>query len=312
MAVVFYFVTHAFTKACLIAGAGSVERAMDGEADIRKMGGLKQFMPSTSLVFLVSAAIISGFPAGSCFFSMSELLHGTFILPFTIGWNLVAGVAGYMLIPLTAYYMFRLYYRTYEGEYHGPVNVEPRDPPRTMVNVTRLLAVLAIAGGLIGLPNSNLNVLKNLLVPVTEDSAMAAMTFWGRTELPSFPWIFMAITTLLFFSGYGIARNIYRHRPDDAKLHKFRRRGLHMLLWEEFRIDTIYNELFIKPAKWFASWLWLTLDEDVIDHGVIEGSGHAVTSLSRIVSALRTGHTRYYVLYIVTAVTLLMWLLRWL
>ncbi len=307
-AAIFHLVTHAVVKSCLILSVGSVKYAMEGETDIRRLGGLKSLLPFTRVAFLAAVAALSGFPMLAGFFSVSEIFHGTFTLPFIFGWKWLAGIVGYAAIPVTAFYAYRLYYRIFEGEYHKPPGVEPSEPDLSMEAPVWISAALSVIGGIIAFPKPEFNVIDRYLSPVIDPPMISAIGFWGRTEDAFSSYFFMPITVGVFLIGYWVARNIYLRRPDDPREFKIHHKDLHMYLWDELRVEEILDVILIRPAKWIVSWLWREVDEGLIDRGIVEGTGKSTFILARMVNLLRNGYTRYYLLYLAIFITLVIWL----
>src|SRR6185503_19446643 len=150
-AAIFHVMTHAFFKACLFLGAGSVIHGCGGEQDMRKMGGLKKYMPRTHLTMLIATIAIAGIPPLAGFFSKDEILANAF--PH----HKLIWIIGVITAGLTAFYMFRLYFMTFHGSYRGnghhAHSHDPHESPLSMTAVLAILAVLAVIGGFIGLPH---------------------------------------------------------------------------------------------------------------------------------------------------------------
>jgi len=309
IAVLFHLLTHAVTKTCLVLGAGSIVQGTGGISDLRKLGGLKKWMPRTRLPFLLAAASLAGFPLTAMFISYSAILQHSFILPFAFGWNLLAGFLGYFGIVLTAFYIFRLFYKAFEGEYRGPSDSEPTECSSSISSILWILAGLSIAGGIFAIPVPGLNFIRSSLSPIFSSDIGYGLDFWNLNSIQVLPWIFMAVTFLLFYSGYGTARNAYLIRPDSEKETKIRYKRARLFLWEELRIAEAYEAIFVKPGSWLASWLWKLVDEEFIDRGIVEGTSKAQDIIGKWFSSLRNNYVRIYALYIIIAITLLVWLL---
>ena len=166
---VFHVITHAFFKACMFLGAGSVIHAMGGEQDMRNMGGLKKYMPITSITFLLSCFAIAGVPPFSGFFSKDEILAAAELQNPVLYY---IGVAGALM---TAFYMFRLYAMTFLGKFRGTHEQEHHlhESPPAMTIPLIVLAFLAVVGGFIGIPEAfakNAHWLEQFLAPVFAQS----------------------------------------------------------------------------------------------------------------------------------------------
>ena len=192
---IFHLMTHAFFKACLFLGSGSVIHAMGGEQDIRRMGGLKRWMPLTYATFMIATVAIAGIPPLSGFFSKDEIL--AWALTSRRGSPLL-WLAGTIAAGITAFYMFRLGYMTFQGRFRGTAEQEHHlhEAPRTMTFPLQALAVLAIVGGFVGVPKllsfgADINILEHWLQPVVgyhgaEPPARAA-SFWAPSPAGADP-----------------------------------------------------------------------------------------------------------------------------
>jgi NADH-quinone oxidoreductase subunit L len=177
-----------------------------------------------------------------------------------------------------------------------------------MTSTVWILAGLSVVAGLIGIPQQNLDVVRRLLDPVFQSAREASLGFWNMRELSSQPWIFMVISILTFLGGWWAARNIYIARPELEKSLKVKYRRLYHILWEKYRVDEFYHAVFVKPGTWFFSVLWRAFDENIIDKGIVEGTGRATDRLGVILRPLQNGYLRTYALYIVLGIIALIWL----
>ncbi|MFV8324446.1 NADH-quinone oxidoreductase subunit L [Flavobacterium sp. ZS1P14] len=233
---VFHVITHAFFKACLFLGSGSVIHALHGEQDMRKMGGLKKAMPITFITMLIAALAISGVPLFSGFFSKDEILLVAF--EHTIPLWIVASVASIM----TAFYMFRLMFVTFFQEFRGTEEQKHHlhESPALITVPLIVLAVLAAIGGVISLPgNSWLN---GYLTPVLP-KLLNAEHHLGSTE-----YMLMAIAVVGGLVGIGLAYAKYIKQntvpSEDAEI-----RGFSKVLYDKYYVDEIYNYLFVKSIN---------------------------------------------------------------
>lgn len=306
-AAIFHLMTHAFFKACLFLGSGSVIHATS-EQNMKHLGGLKKFMPATYITFLIATATIAGFPLLSAFFSKDTILHENFILPFAFGWNIFAGILGYLTAILTAFYAFRLFYKTFEGEYKGPPDSHPHESPSLMTIPLWILAGLSVIAGFAGLPLKNLNAIKTYLDPVFMHATHASLEFWGFHEQHLPPWMFMVISVFTFLGGWLTARSIYLAYPDLNERLKRRFFVLYRILHEKYWIDEFYQAIFIKPGTWLFGVLWRSVDEAFIDKNLVEGTGRVTNRLGEIISPFQNGYIRTYALYILFGIIGLIWL----
>ena len=233
---VFHVITHAFFKACLFLGSGSVIHALHGEQDMRKMGGLKKVMPITFITMLVSSLAISGVPVFSGFFSKDEILLTAF--HHNIPLWVVASVASIM----TAFYMFRLMFLTFFNDFRGTEEQKHHlhESPALITFPLIVLAILATVGGVISLPgNSWLN---HYLIPILPKLA-TAQHHLGTTE-----YILMAIAVVGGLIGIGLAYAKYNKQNtvpgDDASITGFAK-----VLYNKYYLDEIYDFLFVKSVN---------------------------------------------------------------
>jgi NADH-quinone oxidoreductase subunit L len=306
---IFHLFTHAFFKAGLFLCAGSVMHAMSGSGDITIMGGLRKKIPWTHAVFLVCWLAISGFPLFSGFFSKDAIVAGAFEteafgpgLPWlgpTLGVVLLAAAFG------TAFYMSRLYFLVFSG-------TEPRtnDPhmrehihesPGVMVIPLVILAVGALAGGIIGAPftlfGHDLNLFGHELEPVLGREIEAP----ARIEA-----IFMVVSALIGLAGIGIAYLFYGggYRKWAVKFGATFP-GLVKLVQDKFRIDELYDRIFVRPLRSFAQWLYRIIDRWVIDRVLIEGTAWVVGLLGRLARSVQTGDGQRYMAVFAVGVAIL-------
>ncbi len=169
VAAVFHVMTHAFFKALLFLGSGSVIHAMGGEQDIRKMGGLGKYMKTTNWTFLIGCFAIAGIPGFQGFFSKDEILVGAFAK------SPVIYAIGLGTALLTAFYMFRLYATTFKGTFRGTQEQEHHlhESPAAITIPLIILAILSIVGGFVGIPEfimHGAHSLQAFLAPIFADS----------------------------------------------------------------------------------------------------------------------------------------------
>jgi NADH-quinone oxidoreductase subunit L len=233
---VFHVITHAFFKACLFLGSGSVIHALHGEQDMRNMGGLRKAMPITYLTMLIASLAISGVPFFSGFFSKDEILMVAF--HHNIPLWIIASVASIM----TAFYMFRLMFLTFFQEFRGTEEQKHHlhESPSLITFPLIILAFLATVGGLISLPGHSW--LNEYLTPILPKLA-TAQHHLGTTE-----YILMAIAVVGGFVGIGMAYAKYVKQnnvpSEDAGII-----GFSKVLYNKYYIDEIYDFLFVKPIN---------------------------------------------------------------
>ena len=292
---VFHLMTHAFFKALLFLGAGSVMHAMNGVIDMRQLGGLREKMPRTYITFFAAALAIAGFPFFAGFFSKDEILAAAFASGHTAIWAIGLVTAG-----LTAFYIFRAFFLTFHGEPRSSHHAH--ESPAAMTVPLVILAVLSVFGGFVGIPKvMGTNVIEEYFAPVfrAEAAPIAPVT----------EWMLIGASVIAGLLGIGVAYWFYIARPEIPVNLVRRFSGIYNLLWHKYWIDEIYIWLFVDKGLCFAMFLWQIVDVKVID-GFANGLGSATASLSRIVRGWQTGYARAYALMmLIGTVIVLGWLI---
>lgn len=292
---VFHVITHAFFKACLFLGSGSVIHAMGGEQDMRKMGGLQPFMKLTYATFLIATLAISGFPLFSGFFSKDEILMAAFHN------NMILYIIGSLASIMTAFYMFRLLFLTFKKGFRGTQEQKNHlhESPSSMTTPLVILAALSIVGGLISLPgNSWLN---EYLKPIIVNSATKHPHTLGTMEF-----VLMGIATLGFIIGWYFAYNKYIKNSEvpqeDDKIV-----GLHKVLYNKYYIDEIYMSVIVKPIYVIATFF-----RDVVEVALsqtIFGLGKLADGLSLQGKKAQNGNIGMYLFAFVFGICLILYYL---
>lgn len=288
----FHLFTHAFFKALLFLGSGSVIHAMGGEQDIRKMGGLKKALPITHFTFLIGTVAIAGLPPLAGFFSKDQILASAFAHN-PILW--VLGVGGALL---TAFYMFRLYYLTFFGGFRGTHEQEHHlhESPLTMTIPLIVLAVCSVVAGFVNVPevlggNHWLDrFFADLLAGSTfllEDQAHGHLSH--TTE-----YILMAISTTLvllviFYARLRYFKNGHVPSADGEKLPAFQQ-----LIADKYRVDELYDAIVSKPLLAASGLIHRILELNFFDR-LVNGAGQIVVLGSRTFRFLQTGNVGFYV-----------------
>ena len=327
---IFHVVTHAFFKACLFLGSGSVIHACDGEQDMREMGGLRRHMPTTYWTFFAATLAIAGIPLFAGFFSKDEILARA----FAAGAGDLNGfgriyialwVLGMVAALLTAFYMFRALYLTFRGDYRGDAEKERHlhESPRTMTVPLIVLGVLSIIGGFAGFPGqlfgiSGLNLIDRFLEPVIVPLGSAAAHgveaasdhgTHGLTQ--GVEWLLVFASVAVAVVGILIARRFYLVPDAFAAPRRLAERlpFISMLLLNKYWIDELYGAMIIGPIYRFATFCWRVVDELIIDTIFINGSAFAVELTGDILRFTTTGNVRNYALSVALAIlALAMWL----
>jgi NADH-quinone oxidoreductase subunit L len=278
-AAMFHLVTHAFFKALMFLGAGAVMHALDGEVDMRKMGGLRKVMPVTGWTFMAGWLAICGVIPFAGFWSKDAILasawaHGDYAL-----WFLGVATAA-----LTAFYMSRLYFRVFEGRLRVPHGVHVHDAPPTMAAALIPLAGLSVLGGLVNLPG--LVTLEHFLDPVAGESRVPH----GFT-----PWLLAGAALLVAAGGIAVAYSFYRSRAGSLRRRIVKRRYWWLIrpARDKFYVDQAYGALFVLPGKRFATFCASVVDRRLVD-GIVTGTGRAVAGVAEVLRKVQTGYVRNY------------------
>ncbi|MDC0205889.1 NADH-quinone oxidoreductase subunit L [Nitrospinae bacterium] len=310
-AAIFHLVTHAFFKACLFLGSGSVIHGIHGEQDMRKMGGLKNYMPVTYWTFLVSTLAIAGIPPLSGFFSKDEVLYHALMDGNIIFWGM--GISAALL---TAFYMFRLVFMTFHGESRVDPNVHPHESPKVMTMPLVILAGLATAGGILGIPLFHgWHILHNWLEPVLHFDLANALHHsehilheagrhapsWAHLLDPKEHNIWLEMFLMVFsacvaITGIAAAYIFYIKRPDLPEKFTKGQWGFE-LVQNKYGVDELYDETFVKPTVEASNLLWKECDAKAIDGSVI-GTAKIIGWLSKQAQAFQSGFVRNYALFI--------------
>jgi NADH-quinone oxidoreductase subunit L len=299
---VFHVMTHAFFKALLFLGAGSVIHAAGGEQDIRKLGGLKKALPITQITFLLACLAIAGIPPFSGFFSKDEILTDAFAKNPAY---YIVGVAGALL---TAYYMFRLYATVFLGEFRGPAGQQNHlhESPPAMTIPLIVLAILSVFGGFLGIPEvfaKNAHLLEQFLAPVFADSAklqhraIEANAVTGQGMITSFFLMLISVVVSLVGVVYGWRR--FSKKPELQEA-----RGFGKILADKWYVDEFYNWAIVRPLNGFSKFLNEFIEKSVID-GIVNGVGRVVQYGSRQIRLLQSGQVGGYVLLMVIGIVIL-------
>jgi NADH-quinone oxidoreductase subunit L len=270
---IFHLMTHAFFKALLFLGAGSVIHALSGEQDMRKMGGLWGKITTTAVTMLVGTLAISGAPLLSGFFSKDEILWQAYVSPYggRVLWFFAWVTAG-----LTAFYMFRLFFMTFSGKSRVPPEVEHHihESPRSMTAPLILLALGAVGAGYIGLPKlvAKTNPFEHFLESVFENpNAIPATTPAGQTEFG-----FMLLSVTVAAIGFLISYFWYVRSPEFPSRVAARLGPAHYSLSNKFFVDELYDALFVNRVKDLGNAL------AAFDLGVVDGSVNGVGWSTRL------------------------------
>jgi NADH-quinone oxidoreductase subunit L len=304
---IFHVMTHAFFKALLFLGAGSVIHSMHEEQDIQNYGGLKKYMPQTYFTFLIAALAISGIPPLSGFFSKDDILWNTFANGHIILWIIGAGTA-----LLTAFYMFRLYFLTFEGKERFNLNKHPHESPKLMTIPLMILAVLSAVGGLIGIPalfaGENGNLFESWLAPVFQKANTRLMVYGAHSGMEEIT--LMSITVIGAACAIYFARYVYIKNPQFALDTSRKFKGIYNLLLNKYFVDEIYDAAIVNPVKRGSErLLWKFTDVRIID-GAVNGTASLINYLSGKIRKIQTGVTQLYAMVMMIGLVIaLFWII---
>lgn len=291
----FHVTTHAFFKALLFLGAGSVIHGVHDRQDISTMGGLKKMMPITYITFLVGTLAISGFPLLSGFFSKDEILANVF------HHNIIAYVVLVFAALLTATYMFRLLFLTFHGEFRG-TDYKLSDVHESNWKMTLpliILAILSVLGGALNLPHYLMHqegFLASWLKPTflifehAEHSDMA-------TEIG-----LISVAVFVFLFGWFYSRNKYISKSESPESGS---EGIAKVLANKFYIDEIYNKLIVRPIEFFGDVLFALFDTLLL-YGITFSINPILRFTGRLNRKIQNGNIEYYLIYMVGAIALLL------
>jgi NADH-quinone oxidoreductase subunit L len=312
---IFHLMTHAFFKGLLFLGAGSVIHAVGGEQDMRKMGGLRTKIPWTFWTMTAATVAIAGIPPFAGFFSKDEILWRA----YQASW--VYWAIGVVTAFITSFYMFRLWFLTFFGDYkgtnssdhgHGHGHSEVHESPWVMLGPLMVLAVLSFVGGWIGVPGSlgGHNRFDAFLQPVFHASTPAVNAQHGNageaappeqeTEGPepqtghATELMFTGISVVVALCGFGLAWLLYYRRPELPQRIAEAMGGVYRAVFNKYYVDELYAALFVKPLLLGSTdLLWKGIDQNVIDAS-LDGSARGAREVSDSVRHMQSGNLRSY------------------
>ncbi len=292
---IFHVMTHAFFKALLFLGAGSVIHAMHHEQDIMKMGGLRKKLPITHITFLIGCLAIAGIPPFAGFFSKDEILTAA------LEKNPVYYVLALATSLMTAFYMFRLYFLTFPGKFRGSHEQEHHlhESPVPMTLPLIVLAILSVVGGWVGIPAvfaENAHLLSNFLSPVVASvkPAHPAIHLSHSSELALMGGVLLLILVMIVLASKKFSKeNIDTAAPS----------GFSAVLFNKWYVDEIYEAIIVRPINWISSFLSRVVDNRLID-GLVNGVGKGVQFSARQLRLLQSGQVGSYILIMMIAIIL--------
>ncbi|MGV3510013.1 MAG: NADH-quinone oxidoreductase subunit L [Sphingobacteriaceae bacterium] len=292
----FHVLTHAFFKALLFLGAGSVIHAASNEQDMRSMGGLKKKLPVTYITMLIGTIAISGIPPFSGFFSKDEILAHAY------QHNKVFWVLGVIGALFTSFYMFRMLFLTFNNKFRGTQEQEHHlhESPKSMTIPLIVLAILSAIGGFLGVPEvlGGSHWLSQFLSPVFKPSHAIA---GGLTLSHSTEYILMGVSVLgalvaAYIAFVKYAKNNHVPLADNAD-----RGALTKLSYNKYYIDEIYDTIITKPLNALSVFFYKVVDKSGID-GIVNGLGKATTESSKGLRLLQSGNIGFYIFMMVAGI----------
>jgi NADH-quinone oxidoreductase subunit L len=285
---VFHLMTHAFFKALLFLAAGSVIHALEGEQDLRKMGGLRKKLPWTFIVFLTGTLAISGLPPFSGFFSKDQILAGVF-LKSPVMWGFAVAVS-----VITASYIFRLFWLTFSGTFRGEASKidHAHESPKIMMIPLVILGVLSAFSALpliTGLTGSNR--FDSFLEPVFRNSDIIVKGTPQRSA--SSEYILMAVALALILAAIFLTYVSFIRKRHIPAPDNIRRKGFINLAYNKFYVDEIYDALIVRPLYKAAGFLNRIIDTKIIDT-CVESVGKLVMFAGGRIRLLQTGNVGFY------------------
>jgi len=316
---IFHLMTHAFFKGLLFLAAGSVIHAVGGEQDMRKMGGLRTKIPWTFWTMTAATLAISGIPGFSGFFSKDEILWRV----YQASW--IYWLVGVVTALITSFYMFRLWFMTFFGEYRGEAESDRghaahashgahghggiHESPMVMVVPLVILAVLSVVGGYVGVPGSlgGSNHFDQFLGPVFHGSAPAENATVGEKNVPqqqteeaepkkeaSTELMFTGISVLAALLGFGLAWQLYYRKPQLPEKIAASMHGAYQTVLNKYYVDEFYGALFVKPLiEGSTRILWHGVDQKIID-AAVNDAGEGARHVSDETRHMQSGNLRSY------------------
>jgi NADH-quinone oxidoreductase subunit L len=289
---IFHLMTHAFFKALLFLGAGSVIHALGGEQDLRKMGGLRSRIPVTFWTMFIGTLAITGFFPFAGFFSKDEILWKTLA-----GGHWLLWLGGMTAATMTSFYMFRMVFLAFFGETRMDLNVEHHihESPSSMTFPLRFLALGSLAAGWLGIPHVFYlpNYFEKFLEPVflhpSETSALSSSAM---------EWTAMGLSLGAAAAGMLLAFSFYLQSPSLPGILAARYSWIYAALWNKFWVDELYSFLIVRPLFWISeSLLWKWVDVGLID-GSVNGTGKSISIAGMEIRKIHSGYLRSYAAWI--------------
>ncbi len=280
---IFHLMTHAFFKALLFLGAGSVIHGLSGEQDLRHMGGLRKAMPITFITLGIASLAISGVPGFAGFYSKDEILKAAYVSQWPWMFWVGAVTAG-----ITAFYVFRAFFLTFFGKYRG--HHHPHESPISMTFPLMVLAALSIGGGFLSVPNW----LTPMFPLAAEHGDMQPMI----------------ISVAFGLAGILLALLMYVISPSLSDTVKSASGPIYTLLSNKYYVDELYGAVIVKPLTLISrTVLWRGVDQTIIDTGLVTGLGKVVEAFGQVARRWQSGSVRNSATWILAGSLLLIFIL---
>ena len=300
----FHVLTHAFFKALMFLGAGSVIHAMSNEQDMRRMGGLRKALPITFITFFVGCLAIAGIPPFSGFFSKDEILLHAF------EHSKVLYAVGLFTAFLTAFYMFRLLFLTFFGEFRGTEEQKHHlhESPASMTLPLVVLAILAALGGFMNAPfflGEDNAYLSNYLAPLFTYSQRLNPAAFGAEVDHGTELMLIGLSVGAGVLGIIVAYVQYVSRGVRPVADGESRNFLENLVYHKYYIDELYNALFVRPIMWLSRGLFRYVENSIIDP-IVNGFGRLTMGGGQLLRYVQTGSVETYLILMVVGIVLVM------
>ncbi|GIV55034.1 MAG: NADH-quinone oxidoreductase subunit L [Candidatus Kapaibacterium sp.] len=306
---VFHVMTHAFFKALLFLGAGSVIHALHHEQDIQRMGGLARLLPRTHWTFLVGALAIAGIFPLSGFFSKDEILWNAYLHGGPWLWAL--GVAAAFC---TAFYMFRLYYLVFHNTERYDRHHPPHESPAVMTVPLVVLAILSAIGGMLGIPaalsgGAVPHLLEQWLDPIFAASHALITQQHAEHASHTLEYVLMAVSLGVALTGIALATAFYRRQSARPAQLAERFAWLYRVLWRKYFLDEFYYAVVVDPIyRLSVRVLWRITDVAIVD-GAVNGVARLVGRIGELVRRLQTGYAQSYAVLMMAGILAIVWYL---
>jgi NADH-quinone oxidoreductase subunit L len=295
----FHVTTHAFFKALLFLAAGSVIHAMSGEQDIRKMGGLRKKLPITYLVFLVGTLAISGVPPFAGFFSKDEILAKAYMQS-----NLLFVMLAVTSV-LTAFYMFRLLFLTFFGNFRGTHEQEHHlhESPAVMTVPLIILAVLSTLGGFLGMPGIFSE--KHFFSEFLEPALTKAGGVLDIEPTHFFEWTMIGVSIAVLIIIIVFAYNRYVTKAHVAPMDEKEFKPAFKVLYNKYYVDELYDKIFVRPLYWLSDMFYKIFDIKIVD-GTVNSVSKGVVWGSKTMRLAQSGYIGFYIFAMVAGIIVML------